>query len=581
MNNNIAGTYSLPGIIFGSSGTSVRTIGGNTIRFFDNAGTDPYISNDSSATHVFNLNIEGDGDAADPLLININSSGGLTFNGTINNQGSTINVQGSTGSSATVTMNGVISGGGGLYKANANTTLVLAGNNTYTGQTTIDGGTISITNANSLGTGTLQIGIAGAYSRLLVNSNSSRTQSLVIRDSATNTIIEVASGQTFTNSGTLSGTGSSTKFGKHGAGTLILTGSGSTYAGQMQIGGGTVILGQSGSFGNSTSTSTRAIDLGLYVDDATSSENVSLLASNNVTISNSIYVAPNGGTRTIGLSGSGTNTFNNEFFLAGDLTVSVGTAAADQVNMSGNIINTGGLIKTGSGNLVLSGANTYTGTTTISAGTLSVGAGGTSGALGTVNVTNNATLVFNRTGAITVTNLISGTGAVQVTNAVLTLSGANTYQGTTTIRAGATVRLGHASGLGATKGNTSISGGGALDLNGQTGVAENISGTGTGVSTSGFIYNSSATAASLSGNVALTGGNNHVYVTNGTITLSGVVSDNAATPRLLTKLGSGTLFLYGANTYSGGLNLGAGTVVITTSRRWAAARWISAGARWT
>ena len=158
------------GIIFGSSGTSVRTISGNTLRLFDNGGIDPYIENASSATHVLNLNIEGDGDAADPLIIRINSSGGLTFGGTINNQGSTVNVEGTTSSSATVTMNGVISGSGGLYKANANTTLVLAGNNLYSGQTTIDGGTISITNANSLGTGTLQIGIAGAYSRLLVNS---------------------------------------------------------------------------------------------------------------------------------------------------------------------------------------------------------------------------------------------------------------------------------------------------------------------------------------------------------------------------------------------------------------------------
>ncbi|NCW28400.1 MAG: hypothetical protein EBV83_08940, partial [Verrucomicrobia bacterium] len=141
------------------------------------------------------------------------------------------------------------------------------------------------------------------------------------------------------------------------------------------------------------------------------------------------------------------------------------------------------------------------------------------------------------------------------------LSGANTYTGATTIASNSIIRLGNAAGLGATNGGTTINNFGALDLNGQTGVAENITGTGSGVSSSGFIYNSSANAASLTGNIALSG-TGRITVTNGMITISGIVS-NASGSRILQKEGSGTLNLYGANTFSGGLTLGEGTVVIT------------------
>ncbi|NBS15230.1 MAG: hypothetical protein EBT57_10615, partial [Verrucomicrobia bacterium] len=125
-------------------------------------------------------------------------------------------------------------------------------------------------------------------------------------------------------------------------------------------------------------TSARGVDLGLNVGDTSTANNVSLLASNGVTVGQSIYVSPNtsSGTRTIGLSGSGTNTFSNEFFLDGNLTVDAGTAASDRVNISGAMINTGGLIKTGSGSAVLSGANTYSGATTINQGTLALTGGG-------------------------------------------------------------------------------------------------------------------------------------------------------------------------------------------------------------
>ena len=143
-NNNGGITFATHAIDFRSGNTSTRTLNGDAIRLFDNGGADPYILNTSSATHVINLNLRGDGDAGDPLLILLDGTGGLTFNGTLNNEGSNINVQGSTSTANTVTFGGVISGSGGLFKTNSNITAVFNATNTFTGTTTVEAGTIQL-----------------------------------------------------------------------------------------------------------------------------------------------------------------------------------------------------------------------------------------------------------------------------------------------------------------------------------------------------------------------------------------------------------------------------------------------------
>ncbi len=148
-NNNSGISFSTHAIHFNSGPTSVRTLGGDTIRLFDFSGADPYILNSSTATHVINLNLRGDGDAGDPLLIRLNSTGGLTFNGTINNEGSNINVQGTTSTANTVTFNGAISGSGGFFHTNNNITTVFNAANTFTGTTTVDAGTIRLGQAGA------------------------------------------------------------------------------------------------------------------------------------------------------------------------------------------------------------------------------------------------------------------------------------------------------------------------------------------------------------------------------------------------------------------------------------------------
>ena len=146
MTNNYGGsTFNTHALHFNTNNTSVRTISGDAIRLFDFNKNNPYIRNSSTGTHVLNVNFSGDGDGDDPLMIQLNSTGGFTFNGTFNNQGSVINIEGSrSGSGTNVVFNGAISGSGGLFKTNTNITAVFNAANTFTGLITNAGGTLRL-----------------------------------------------------------------------------------------------------------------------------------------------------------------------------------------------------------------------------------------------------------------------------------------------------------------------------------------------------------------------------------------------------------------------------------------------------
>ena len=144
MNNNVS-SYSVHQIIFGSGNTSSRTISGNNLSVNDWSGADPKIENSSTGGHTISLNLTGDSN--DPLEINP-VSGNLTISGTINNNGSAINVYGN--NDKMLTLSGVVSGSGGL-NVKQNSLVQLSGNNTYSGATAIEAGRVRILHANSLG----------------------------------------------------------------------------------------------------------------------------------------------------------------------------------------------------------------------------------------------------------------------------------------------------------------------------------------------------------------------------------------------------------------------------------------------
>ena len=468
-----------------------------------------YLTGTANDSH--NINVLNNGGTK---VIGTLGSGGAanTFSGNITNNATSGGVLLENTTNGTANFTGVISGTGSVQIGGGSTagTVNLAGNNTFSGAIYVSAGTLAITNANSLGRGQIQFGNAGTSLTLLVNSNTAITNQFRVNNAATGGTINVASGTTATISGRLtqdSTKTNSTKFGKDGLGTLVLNSATGDYNGQIQVGNGTVILGTSAALGTNTSTSARGVDLGLYVNDATTSSNVSLLASNGVTVGQSVYVAPNAGNalRTIGLAGAGSAAFSNQFYLDGTLTVNAGANSTDLVTISGGMINTGGLSKIGAGSLVLSGANAYTGQTTVSAGMLvltngaaladtavlqldnisgaaatvaqsetigSLRGGGASG--GNLSIASGATLTVAEAATQTYAGAIGGSGGLTMSGSgQLNLSGANTYTGATTISSGS-LEAQSASALGSTNGSTTVSSGANLKLyGGGSGIAYN------------------------------------------------------------------------------------------------------------
>ena len=279
MTNNVAGTYGMHQIIFGSSNTTSRTItGSGIVRLFDNSGADPKIENLSSGNHVISFNLLGDGDAGDPLEINP-VSGNLTFNNTIGNQGSNILIFGNNG--FTARFNNIISGAG-AFIVRQNSKVIFNNNNIYSGNTELENGELWIeTVGNAIDNNNIFVGNASQLSNvtkfflsritggstfsrdITVNTGNSSTRfvgglntsgvnefSGSITNNATQLNLEVSnSGGTVRYSNIISGSGGILKI---GAGIAEFSGTSKTYTGVTRINAGTLQLLASNQIANSS-----------------------------------------------------------------------------------------------------------------------------------------------------------------------------------------------------------------------------------------------------------------------------------------------------------------------------------------
>ncbi len=507
---------------------------------------------------------------------------GLTGGGTIGNSSTTLN--------STLMVNGDCTFSGSINDAlgsgtkkvafvSAGGTVVLAGANTYSGGTTISGGT-------------LQIG-GSVVGNIVDNS------SLVVDISGTLTL-----------SGVISGSGSLTKA---GSGTLTLSGA-NTYTGTTTIAQGTLnaasvaVSGGASNLGNATS----AVVLG----DSFGHTGILSYTGVTATFNRGLVVQSGGGEIDVVTTGK-TLTINTKGIeLNGPLTI----GGAGSVLMSSVISGVSSLTKAGTGTLTLSGANTYTGTTTIAQGTLNAASvavsGGASnlgnatsavvlgdsfghkGILSYTGVTATYTRGFNilsgggefdtyysgRTltvasagivadgaftiggsGSTTISSVISGGGSLTKTgSAALTLSGANTYTGATTIKQGtlnasSVVVSGGASNLGNATSAVVLG-----DTSGHKGV---FSYTGTSATyTRGFNVLSGGGEVDVTTTIqaltiataGITSGNSFAVGGSGNTVISSVISGAGK----LYKTGAGKLTLSGANVYTGGTEIGGGTLAI-------------------
>nr|NQU90867.1 hypothetical protein [Bacteroidota bacterium] len=151
MTNNVS-SYNIHQLIFGSSNTSNRSIGGNDLSFSDWGGTDPKIENQSTGSHSISLNITGD--INDPLELNP-VSGDLTFSGNLINNGSDVYVWGDI--SKVLTLSGVVSGTGKLI-VQQYSIVKLSGASTFTGDVEIDEGELWFEQGGAVGGGTIYVG---------------------------------------------------------------------------------------------------------------------------------------------------------------------------------------------------------------------------------------------------------------------------------------------------------------------------------------------------------------------------------------------------------------------------------------
>jgi autotransporter-associated beta strand protein len=547
-NNNGGSAFSTWRWLFKGGASSARTITGSGLRFFDSGGQDPQVINQSSATHVLNVAVSGDGDSGDPFQIWLDSTGGLTFGSTVNNQGSDIQIQGTNGGAKTVTFSGIVSGSGGMYLNNANATALFDAANTQSGQLTINAGTARLNSAGDTFGATNQAIRIGTSATLDLNNVSTTVGSVAEEGSSDGGSISLgsgtltvtaAAGSLFQNS--ISGTGGLTKQGAH---TLSL------YGTQNFTGTTTVSAGRLSTAVSMSSTS-------FVIDGGTLATTAANVLSDSAAVTISSGELNLGGNETVSsLAGSGgAVSLGSNTLVAGD---------SSSTTFAGIISGSGGITKSGSGTLSLAGNNTYSGDTRITAGQLTVDVGGDLGDGETdVFISSGAQLNLNTSvivDSVSQTGVGNG-GTINLgTGATFTLDGAdkgslsqNSISGAGNLSMGAS-------------GTTALTLYGTQSYTGSTAVSGGKISTGVSLATSavnvsGGTFEASA-ADILSGSAAVTISGTGTFALGGSDTVGSFgITGGALTTTNDATLTAATYTLQGGTV---GANLGTGTATAST-----------------
>jgi autotransporter-associated beta strand protein len=360
-------------------------------------------NNYSISAQTLSITTNGTGDVT--FTDDVGGSAGLNgltistndFNAVDLKVGGTISIT-NTGTSSEIT--GVIADDGDaavFTKAGTGTLTLSNVNNSYTGATTVNNGTLKVTNNNALGTNAAGTTVASGATLDFVNVTYSTTEAITVN-------------------------------------------------------GGTIAT--------STGTSTVAGDITLGAHSIFDIDETQLTVSGNVTDGDGIYNITKTGDGILVLSNT-TNSYDGTTTIsAGTLTVTgrldSGTYSANIINNSALIYNSAsaqefsGVDKWNRyfrkskwcSTLTLSGTNTYSGATTISAGIIAISdadaLGNDSGTRGTTTVDSGAALYIS--GGITVAEPIniSGTG-VSSGGAIRFTANNNTYSGAITLGATSTI----------------------------------------------------------------------------------------------------------------------------------------------
>ena len=464
----------------------------------------------------------------------IGGGSSMTFTGQVSVSGGSLFTR--EGSSAVLTLSGLVTGSGGVdqgdspYGGTAGT-LILSNANNYSGGTTISAGILGISTSTSLGSGnvslnggTLQAENAFSMSNAIavgssggvldpngnwsggglvltgIISGTSSTPLLTINDSTTTGqgIVELDGANTFTGglkiiSGTLGVSSDTQPF----SGTLVIAGSGNA---------GIRADNASHTFSNAI-TANSSFNIGRQ----TTLSGAITLGTNITIYSNNPDGAANGNSTISGAIGDGGHGYS--------LAYANGTNGI------------------GTGYFVISGSNTYTGDTNIST---NVQANSTGNAFGTGTLTlNGGTLQAGNTTAISNAVSVSNNSTISGTNGI-------SFGSSLGISDGDTLTL-STTGTTSFSGTATLSGSGTLKMTNSADSVGLLAGTNT---TSSVTLGSGTLTINSSGNGAAG-------------TYKGVISGTGGITVNLSGTTSPTETFTGSNTYTGGTTISGGNLTIT------------------
>jgi fibronectin-binding autotransporter adhesin len=294
--------------------------------------------------------------------------------------------------SGNIIANGILSGTGADLAKSGSSILILSTGNTYTGTTTISAGVLQLGNGGTTGT-------LSTSSTITNNANLTINRSNTVTQGTDFTSAAIAGTGSFTQAGSgttiLTAANSYTGITLISAGILQLGDGGITGA----LSGSSAITNNANLTINRSNTATQGTDFGSAAISGTGSltqagSGTTILTAANsytgaTTIGAGVLQLGNGGT-TGSLSASSTITNNANLTINRSNTVTQGTDFS-----SAAITGTGSFTQSGSGTTILNAANTYSGSTTVNAGNLSVNGtlantsnvnvlGGTLGGSGTI-----------------------------------------------------------------------------------------------------------------------------------------------------------------------------------------------------
>lgn len=354
----------------------------------------------------------------------------------------------------TVTVNGAISGTGSVTNDGTGT-LVLAGNNGYSGGTYINNGTVQVGNGGSAGNldgnstirdnGLLIFNTTGSVVLKQFASTITGTGNVWVRSTG---VIEASAQNTYTG-WTLIDSNATFQVSDGNSGQLLSS---------VVTNNGTLLLTRQDSF--VFGYTNNIVGIGRVVKDNNNQNvgDISLVGTNTYT----------GGTVIRGggiIMGDGINT-NAGAFIGGIVFSNTGSGFVttrfiafnhpEDFTFSNSILSfatdganatdRGELVKIGPNILTLTGSNSYPGNTIVGNGTLRVGNGGTAGNIGTGSLilTNGGVVVFNHSDNVIISAPVrddvantNGFGSlVQVGSGVLSLNASNTLTGSITVSNG-------------------------------------------------------------------------------------------------------------------------------------------------